>query len=285
MNSEKCCSYYNYIFSLGHKPWYPHDVHYKPIWFVPMFAPQNYRGPWKWYAADEWRKMLDAWVYFIFKIPGFRIFKTTTRNLGKHFFLRCIFLNSDLLLIIVGIQTTEPLSSNDLSNKLVGFLENITEQQFQALHALRYPSLYSFEYSDEHNTVPKTLFFAIFGTVALCNNSQDTNVQLRNFDNVGKLVLWKTTMSFNDELQGLHDQHFSRFRSEDFFEVCDGQPSPNGDIIAPFGIEDMSDLRSTFYTPNGRRKLKFFVKVSLYDVNNIQYRNGETVYVKSSFHY
>jgi len=53
---------------------------------VAMFAPRNYRGPWKWYAADEWRKMLDAWVYFIFRIPGFRIIRHTARNLGKGFY-------------------------------------------------------------------------------------------------------------------------------------------------------------------------------------------------------
>jgi len=135
-----------------------------------MFFPRNYSGPWKWYAADEWRKMLDAWVYFIFRIPGFTVFRHTTRNLGKGFYYTYdIYCFCDFLNYYLGIRTTEPLLLKDVSNKLVGFLENITNQQFQALHALRYPSLYSFKYSDEHNTVETTYYFALFGTVALCN--------------------------------------------------------------------------------------------------------------------
>jgi len=183
---------------------------------------------------------------------------------------------------LLGIRTTEPLFLKDVSNKLVGFLENITKQQFQALHALRYPSLYSFKYSDEHNTVETTYYFALFGTVALCNYSQDTNVQFRHLDDVGKLLLWKTTMTFNEELHSSNYQGFSSFQSGDFFEVRDTQPStqppPQADILAPFVI-NISDLRITFHTDNGNRKLNYFVKVSLYDVKNTQFKAGEEVYV------
>ena len=164
----------------------------------------------------------------------------------------------------------------DVSNKLVGFLENITNQQFQALYALRYPSLYSFKYSDEHNTVETTYYFALFGTVALCNYSQDTNVELRHFDDVGKLLLWKTTMTVNEELQKSYPYY--SFQSGDFFEVRDRQPSPPADILAPFVI-NISDLRITFHTDNSNRKLNYFVKVSLYDVKNTQFKAGEEVYV------
>ena len=160
----------------------------------------------------------------------------------------------------------------DVSNKLVGFLENITKQQFQALRALRYPSLYSFKYSDEHDTLETTYYFALFGTVALCNYSQDTNVQFRHLDDVGKLLLWKTTMTFNEELQNSNPYSF---QSGDFFEVCDRQ---SGDILAPFVI-DMGDLRITFHTDNGKRKFNYFVKVSLHDVNNTQFKAGDEVYV------
>ena len=90
----KCYNICIIYFSLGHKPWYPYDGHYNPIWFTPMFAPRNYRGHWKWCAADEWRKMLDAWVYFIFRIPGFTILKHTARNLGKELF---IFVDSMII--------------------------------------------------------------------------------------------------------------------------------------------------------------------------------------------
>jgi hypothetical protein len=179
---------------------------------------------------------------------------------------------------LLGIRTTEPLFLKDVSNKLVGFLENITKHQFEALHALRYPSLYSFKYSDEHNTVETTYYFALFGTVALCNYSQDTNVQFRHLDDVGKLLLWKTTMTFNEELHSSNYQGFSSFQSGDFFEVCDRQLSPPGDVLAPFEI-DMGDLRITFHTLNGKRKLNYFVKVSLYDVNNTQFKAGDEVYV------
>ena len=177
------------------------------------------------------------------------------------------------LLFRLGIQTTEPLSLKDLSTKLVGFLENITQEQFQALHSLRYPSLYSFKY--KNNTVEKTYYFALFGTVALCNYSQDTYVQFRHLDDVGKLLLWKTTMTFNEELQNSYPYSF---QSGDFFEVCDRQPSPPANILAPFLI-NISDLRITFHTDNGKRKLNYFVKVSLYDVKNTQFKAGEEVYV------
>ena len=163
----------------------------------------------------------------------------------------------------------------DVSKKLVGFLENITNQQFQALHALRYPSLYSFKYSDEHNTVETTYYFALFGTVALCNYSQDTYVQFRHFDDVGKLLLWKTTMTFNEELQKSYP---CSFQSGDFFEVRDTLPAPPSDILAPFEI-NIGDLRTTFQTDNGKRKLNYFVKVSLHAVNNTQFTAGEEVYV------
>jgi len=54
------------------------------IWeFVARFCPLNYSGAWLWYAADEWRKMFDAWVFFIFNIHGIEVFRTTTMGLGK----------------------------------------------------------------------------------------------------------------------------------------------------------------------------------------------------------
>jgi hypothetical protein len=72
------------------RTWYPHDIHYNAIWeFVARFCPLNYRGAWLWYAADEWRKMFDAWVFFIFNIPGIEVFRTTTMGLGKLLFLLC----------------------------------------------------------------------------------------------------------------------------------------------------------------------------------------------------
>ena len=79
-------------------------------------------------------------------------------------------------------------------------------------------------------------------------------------------------MTFNKELQNSNPYSF---QSGDFFEVCDRQ---SGDILAPFVI-DMGDLRITFHTDNGKRKFNYFVKVSLHDVNNTQFKAGDEVYV------
>ena len=35
------------------------------------------------FGKNEWNKMMDAWVYFCFKIDGFEIFLTETKGLGK----------------------------------------------------------------------------------------------------------------------------------------------------------------------------------------------------------
>jgi len=84
----KICSYiFIYLSSQGFRPWYPHDIHYNVIWeLVARFTPLNYRGAWLWYSADEWRKMFDAWVFFIFRIPGIEVFRTATMGLGKLLF-------------------------------------------------------------------------------------------------------------------------------------------------------------------------------------------------------
>ena len=185
----------------------------------------------------------------------------------------------------LGIRTTTPMSLSVLSKKLVGFLEIIPEQQFRVLQRLHYPSLYSFKYSPDGEE-EKTYYFVLFGTVALCNSSHETNVEFTNFDHVGDLLLWETTMTFNEEVRRSNDHGgITRFQSGDFFEVCDGRPSPNGDLIAPFGIEEMFDLRRTFFVRDSRRKKDLFVKVILHDVSftrfhNTHYGTGEEVFVK-----
>jgi len=96
------------------------------------------------------------------------------------------------------------MSLSVLSKKLVGFLEIIPENQFRFLQRLHYPSLYSFKYSADGNEA-KTYYFVLFGTVALCNSSQETNVEFSNFDHVGDLLLWETTMTFNEEVRRSND--------------------------------------------------------------------------------
>ena len=49
---------------------------------MPQFRPENYHGNWMLGAADEWRKMLDAWAWFCFEMPGFIIVHTPDMGLG-----------------------------------------------------------------------------------------------------------------------------------------------------------------------------------------------------------
>ena len=176
------------------------------------------------------------------------------------------------------------MSLRNLSKKLVGFLEMIPEHQFRVLQRLHYPSLYSFRYSADGRDA-RTYYFVLFGTVALCNSSQEKNIEFSNFDHVGDLLLWETTFTFNEEVGISNDRGFTRFQSGDLFEVSDGRPSPNGDLISPFGIEQMCDLRRTIFMRDSRRKQDFFVKVILHDIsytrfNNTLYGAGEEVFVK-----
>jgi hypothetical protein len=188
-------------------------------------------------------------------------------------------------LLIIGIRTTTPISLTDLSKNLVGFLEYITVQMFEHLQRLQFPSLYSFKYTDKNNTEERTYYFALFGTIALCTSSDDTNVQLSNFDAQGELTLWKTTMTFNDEVHRSNDEGFTLFQSGDIFEVRDGKRSPHSNNMLPYGTEDISVLDSTFYKSDGRSKTNLFVKVSLHDIslerfNDTHYAAGDEVFIK-----
>jgi hypothetical protein len=49
---------------------------------MPQFCPENYHGNWMLAAADEWRKMLDAWAWFCFEMPGFFIVHTPDKGFG-----------------------------------------------------------------------------------------------------------------------------------------------------------------------------------------------------------
>jgi hypothetical protein len=252
-----------------------------------MFAPPNYHGARKGYAAVECRKMFDAWVSFIFKIPDFQVYTTTDMTLGMYY-TTFIFslINSNFVLLKIGIRTTAPISFKDLSTKLVGFLEYITVQMFEDLQTLQYPYLYSFKYTDKHNTVERTYYFALFGTIALCTPSEDTNVQLSNFDTQEELTLWKTTMTFNDEIRRSNDGGFTLFQSADTFEVRDGQRCPrSNNIMRSFGTENISEDLDGSFLCDGRRKSKLFVKVSLHDIslerfNDTHYAAGDEIFVK-----
>jgi len=161
----------------------------------------------------------------------------------------------------------------ELSQKLVGFLEIIPEHKFRALQEQRYPSLYSFNYSSNNSSQPKTYFCVLFGTVAFCNSSQATNVQFWNFTEDDNLLLWKTTMTINEEVMTSNDQGYTRFQTGDFFEVKDGKRIPGRNSIAPYAIENINELSHTIYMNNDTVKSKLFVKVILHDVSIQRFQN------------
>ena len=68
----------------GGRPWYPFDSNFSHKWDFPYaHCTDDYDGSIMYYAADEWRKMFDAWNFFCFKIPGFEIVRTPTMGLGS----------------------------------------------------------------------------------------------------------------------------------------------------------------------------------------------------------
>jgi hypothetical protein len=66
------------------RSWYPFDSNFSHKWDFPYaHCIDNYDCSIMYYAADEWRKMFDAWKFFCFKIPGFEIVRTPTMGLGS----------------------------------------------------------------------------------------------------------------------------------------------------------------------------------------------------------
>ena len=125
----------------------------------------------------------------------------------------------------------------------------------------------------------------LYGTVAFCNSSQATNVQFWNFTEDDNLLLWKTTMTINEEVQTSNDQGYARFQTGDFFEVSDGKKIPGRNRIAPYAIEDTNELNHTIYMNNDTFKSKLVVKVILHDISMERFENttftaGEEVFVK-----
>jgi hypothetical protein len=108
---------YNFIKRQGYKPWYRYDPNYNTIWeIVTMFARVRSHGRWSLYVADEWRKMFDAWAFFIFKIPGFMVFRTQLMGLGMFIYLYCIFnLYSCIHSIIIKLYRYSNYSTFDLT--------------------------------------------------------------------------------------------------------------------------------------------------------------------------
>ena len=53
------------------------------MWDISLYCGSDTERTNKYFANNEWNKMMDAWVYFCFKIDGFEIFLTKTKGLGK----------------------------------------------------------------------------------------------------------------------------------------------------------------------------------------------------------
>ena len=66
------------------------------------------------YAADEWRKMFDAWSFFCFKIAGFEIVRTDRMGLGIVWVLFTLFLYSVFHLERLYIVRRNKIYSTDL---------------------------------------------------------------------------------------------------------------------------------------------------------------------------
>jgi hypothetical protein len=134
----------------GAKCWCPDSPHYTHIWdMIPQFCPENYHGNWLLIASDEWRKMLDAWAWFCFQMPGFFIVHTADMGLGIVVFnlmSRYLLISCIVCFYSLGIQAAKTVKTCKLSEFLHGFLEIITEDQFRQLKRLHYPSLYAMKY-------------------------------------------------------------------------------------------------------------------------------------------
>ena len=70
------------FFRSGSRPWYEFDDNYVYIWDITLYYGSDAERINKYFAKNEWNKMMDAWVYFCFKIDGFEIFLTETKGLG-----------------------------------------------------------------------------------------------------------------------------------------------------------------------------------------------------------
>ena len=238
---------------------------------IPQFCPENYHGNWLLVAADEWRKMLDAWAWFCFQMPVFFIVHTPDMGLGILFFKYSKYplISCMLCFYSLGIQAAKTVKTCKLSEFLHGFLEIITEDQFRQLQRLHYPSLYAMKYNPTVNSrSQKMYYFILFGPLALCNASKDVTTSFYCFDVMGDLLLWEARFSQREECNHQNDGGLTRFRSADYFAVSDGRPSSNdGDQLYRFGIEDMYALRRTIFQSNHQSKLDLFVKVILHDCN------------------
>jgi hypothetical protein len=59
------------------------DDNYNYIWDFSVYCGNDLERIPRYFGKNEWNKMMDAWVYFCFKIDGFEIFLTETKGLGK----------------------------------------------------------------------------------------------------------------------------------------------------------------------------------------------------------
>ena len=250
----------------------------------------------KFYANIEWTKMMDAWVFFCFGIEGFEIFDTVTMGLGK---LIILIGYSDCKhymkhLVIIGLKTTRTINMNELSSKIAGFLGLVDMQQFIKLQELMYPSLYHFDVEQPlpDNVLSKrakseTYYCILFGPLALCNTSKGVETRFCHFDNrLGDPLLWKVNLSIMNEDGECRQRTCTSFESFDSFSVSDGKRRPDRNNYAPYGVQDMKDLRVPFIRndKNSYTKSKLFVKVILHlrhtkKFETLKYSCGDEIFI------
>ena len=201
---------------------------------IPQFCLENYHGNWLLVAADEWRKMLDAWAWFCFQMSGFFIVHPPDMGLGIVFFMYCRYLLFSCMVCfyLLGIQAAKTVKTCNLSEFLHGFLEIITEDQFCQRQRLHYPSLYAMKYNPTLNSrSQKIYYFILFGLL------DDVTTSFYCFDVVGNLHMWDTRFSQREECYHQSDGGLS-----------DGRPSSHDpEQLNRFGIEDMYALRRTIF--------------------------------------
>lgn len=75
------------------KPWYRHDTNYNYRWDYSLYGSPGEVLDFihKFYVNIEWTKMMDAWVFFCFRIEGFEVFDTLTMGLGKLILLVIVY--------------------------------------------------------------------------------------------------------------------------------------------------------------------------------------------------
>jgi len=175
----------------------------------------------------------------------------------------------------LGVQAAKTVKTCKLSKFLHGFLEIISEDQFQQLQRLHYPYLYAMKYLPTVNSSTRMMYyFILFGPLALCNASKTVTTSFCCFDH----MLWEASFFQREECNHQNNGGLTRFRSADYFAVSDGRPSSdNVEVLSRFGIEDMYVLRRTMFKDRHQVKVDLFVKVILHDSNIEKFHKDEFV--------